>query len=255
MDDAPVRRLRLVRGDQRALQVPAPTGPDGALGRLRPADPARPTTPTTSWPAPRWAGSAWRSTPLRTWRRSSTACRSTGCRSTSRSTPPPRSCSPCTSSPPSARASRRGRLAGTLQNDILKEFLARKLFVFPPAPSMRLAADVVEYSAEQLPRFNPISITGYHAREAGCDADPGARPDDGRRDRLLRGARRPRPRLRPLRAAAVLPLRHDARPVRGGGQAARGAAVCGTRSPPSGSARATRRRPGCASSRATRARP
>jgi methylmalonyl-CoA mutase, N-terminal domain len=62
------------------------------------------------------------------------------------------------------------QLTGTLQNDILKEFLARKAYVFPPGPSMRLAADVVEYAADSLPRFNPISITGYHAREAGCDA-------------------------------------------------------------------------------------
>jgi methylmalonyl-CoA mutase N-terminal domain/subunit len=62
------------------------------------------------------------------------------------------------------------QLSGTLQNDILKEFLSRKLFVYPPAPSMRMAADVVEYASENLPRFNPISITGYHAREAGCDA-------------------------------------------------------------------------------------
>jgi methylmalonyl-CoA mutase N-terminal domain/subunit len=63
-----------------------------------------------------------------------------------------------------------GQLTGTLQNDILKEFLARKAYVFPPGPSMRLAADVVEYAAAELPRFNPISVTGYHAREAGCDA-------------------------------------------------------------------------------------
>ena len=62
------------------------------------------------------------------------------------------------------------RLAGTLQNDILKEFLARKTFIFPPAPSMRLSCDVIEFSSQHLPRFNPISITGYHAREAGCDA-------------------------------------------------------------------------------------
>jgi methylmalonyl-CoA mutase N-terminal domain/subunit len=61
-------------------------------------------------------------------------------------------------------------LAGTLQNDILKEFLARKLYIFPPHPSLRLAGDVVEFCASALPRFNPISITGYHAREAGCDA-------------------------------------------------------------------------------------
>ncbi len=71
-------------------------------------------------------------------------------------------------------AERRGvdpaRLAGTLQNDILKEFLARKLYVFPPQPSLQLTGDVVEYCAAELPRFNPISITGYHAREAGCDA-------------------------------------------------------------------------------------
>lgn len=63
-----------------------------------------------------------------------------------------------------------GSLAGTLQNDILKEFLARKTFIFPPDPSVRLACDVVEYCSRELPRFNPISITGYHAREAGCSA-------------------------------------------------------------------------------------
>src|SRR5919202_3520885 len=61
-------------------------------------------------------------------------------------------------------------LAGTLQNDILKEFLARKAYVFPPGPSMSLAADVIEYSSRRLPRFNSISITGYQAREGGCDA-------------------------------------------------------------------------------------
>ena len=61
-------------------------------------------------------------------------------------------------------------LTGTLQNDILKEFLARKAFLYPPGPSLRLVTDVVEFSSKELPRFNPISITGYHAREAGCDA-------------------------------------------------------------------------------------
>lgn len=61
-------------------------------------------------------------------------------------------------------------VSGTLQNDILKEFLARKTFIFPPDHSIRLVTDVVEYASEHLPRFNGISITGYHAREAGCDA-------------------------------------------------------------------------------------
>ncbi len=64
----------------------------------------------------------------------------------------------------------RGDLAGTLQNDILKEFLARKTYIFPPGPSVRLTCDVIEFCAKELPRFNPISITGYHAREAGCNA-------------------------------------------------------------------------------------
>jgi methylmalonyl-CoA mutase N-terminal domain/subunit len=62
------------------------------------------------------------------------------------------------------------KLSGTLQNDILKEFLARKTFIYPPDPSLRLTADVIEFASTELPRFNPISITGYHAREAGCDA-------------------------------------------------------------------------------------
>jgi methylmalonyl-CoA mutase N-terminal domain/subunit len=62
------------------------------------------------------------------------------------------------------------QLTGTLQNDILKEFLARKAYLYPPGPSLRLVTDVVEFSSRALPRFNPISVTGYHAREAGCDA-------------------------------------------------------------------------------------
>ena len=64
----------------------------------------------------------------------------------------------------------RADLSGTLQNDILKEFIARKTYLYPPGPSMRLVADVIEFAANELPRFNPISITGYHAREAGCSA-------------------------------------------------------------------------------------
>lgn len=62
------------------------------------------------------------------------------------------------------------QLSGTLQNDILKEFLARKTFIYPPGPSVRLACDVVEFCSQNMPRFNPISVTGYHAREAGCSA-------------------------------------------------------------------------------------
>jgi methylmalonyl-CoA mutase N-terminal domain/subunit len=62
------------------------------------------------------------------------------------------------------------QLSGTLQNDILKEYIAQKEFIYPPRPSMRLVTDVIEYSTRHTPRFNPISISGYHIREAGSTA-------------------------------------------------------------------------------------
>jgi methylmalonyl-CoA mutase N-terminal domain/subunit len=61
-------------------------------------------------------------------------------------------------------------VSGTLQNDILKEYIAQKEFIFPPRPSMRLVTDTVEFGARHTPRFNPISISGYHIREAGSTA-------------------------------------------------------------------------------------
>ena len=62
------------------------------------------------------------------------------------------------------------QLEGTVQNDILKEYVARGTYIFPPKPSLRLTADVIEYCSKNLPRFNTISISGYHMREAGCNA-------------------------------------------------------------------------------------
>jgi methylmalonyl-CoA mutase N-terminal domain/subunit len=64
----------------------------------------------------------------------------------------------------------RERLGGTLQNDILKEYIAQKEYLYPPEPSMRLAVDVIEYCTENIPRWHPVSISGYHIREAGADA-------------------------------------------------------------------------------------
>jgi methylmalonyl-CoA mutase N-terminal domain/subunit len=64
----------------------------------------------------------------------------------------------------------REKLGGTIQNDILKEYIAQKEYVYPPAPSMRLAVDVIEYCTENVPRWHPVSISGYHIREAGSDA-------------------------------------------------------------------------------------
>ncbi|HVA43250.1 MAG TPA: methylmalonyl-CoA mutase family protein [Acidimicrobiales bacterium] len=64
----------------------------------------------------------------------------------------------------------RDRLGGTLQNDILKEYQAQKEFIFPPRPSMRLVTDVIRFSTAELPRWHPVSISGYHIREAGSTA-------------------------------------------------------------------------------------
>ncbi|HET7738787.1 MAG TPA: methylmalonyl-CoA mutase family protein, partial [Tepidiformaceae bacterium] len=64
----------------------------------------------------------------------------------------------------------RAKLAGTLQNDILKEYIAQNEFIFPPAPSMRLVTDTVEFAANEMPLWNAISVSGYHIREAGSTA-------------------------------------------------------------------------------------
>ncbi len=62
-------------------------------------------------------------------------------------------------------------LSGTIQNDILKEFMVRNTYIYPPGPSMRIVADIIEHTARSMPRFNSISISGYHMQEAGAPAD------------------------------------------------------------------------------------
>jgi methylmalonyl-CoA mutase len=64
-----------------------------------------------------------------------------------------------------------GSLTGTIQNDILKEFMVRNTYIYPPGPSMRIIADIFEYTAKNMPKFNSISISGYHMQEAGATAD------------------------------------------------------------------------------------
>ena len=63
----------------------------------------------------------------------------------------------------------RAQLSGTIQNDILKEFMVRNTYIYPPEPSMRIVADIIEYTANEMPRFNSISISGYHMQEAGAN--------------------------------------------------------------------------------------
>ncbi|MEM7242504.1 MAG: methylmalonyl-CoA mutase [Pseudomonadota bacterium] len=64
----------------------------------------------------------------------------------------------------------RSLLSGTVQNDILKEFMVRNTYIYPPAPSMRIVADIIEFTAREMPKFNSISISGYHMQEAGATA-------------------------------------------------------------------------------------
>ncbi|MEO1492833.1 MAG: methylmalonyl-CoA mutase [Pseudomonadota bacterium] len=63
----------------------------------------------------------------------------------------------------------RDKLSGTIQNDILKEFMVRNTYIYPPEPSMRAVADIIEYTAAEMPKFNSISISGYHMQEAGAN--------------------------------------------------------------------------------------
>ena len=63
------------------------------------------------------------------------------------------------------------QLAGTIQNDILKEFMVRNTYIYPPTPSMRIVGDIFAFTSRQMPKFNPISISGYHMQEAGATAD------------------------------------------------------------------------------------
>ncbi|EBU8132103.1 methylmalonyl-CoA mutase, partial [Salmonella enterica subsp. enterica serovar Java] len=62
-------------------------------------------------------------------------------------------------------------LAGTIQNDILKEFMVRNTYIYPPKPSMRIVSDIFAYTSQRMPKFNSISISGYHMQEAGATAD------------------------------------------------------------------------------------
>src|SRR6266850_5440304 len=63
------------------------------------------------------------------------------------------------------------KLTGTIQNDILKEFMVRNTYIYPPAPSMRIISDIFAYTSQKMPKYNSISISGYHMQEAGAPAD------------------------------------------------------------------------------------
>lgn len=111
------------------------------------------------------------------------------------------------------------QLAGTIQNDILKEFMVRNTYIYPPKPSMRIISDIFAYTSAKMPKFNSISISGYHIQEAGATADL-SWPTPRRRRRLHQGGPERRPGHRQLRAPAIVLLGHRDEFLYGGRQTA-----------------------------------
>ncbi len=143
-----------------------------------------------------------------------------------------------------AVARRRGipeaSLSGTVQNDILKEYVARGTWIYPPAPSLRLVTDLFAYCDTRVPRWNTISISGYHIREAGATAPAGAGLHLRERPRVRARGEVGGPRSRPLRRTALLLLRLPLGLPRGGGEVPLRAAAVGA--PHEGAASASRTR-------------
>ena len=123
----------------------------------------------------------------------------------------------------------RAKLRGTIQNDILKEYIAQKEYIFPPEPSMRLVTDMVEFCAREMPRWHPISISGYHIREAGSTAAQELAFTLADGFAYVEWAHRARPRRRRLRAAALVLLQRAHRLLRGDRQVPRGPPDLGAR--------------------------
>ena len=119
-------------------------------------------------------------------------------------------------------------LDGTLQTDIFKEYIAQKEWVFPPRPHLRLIGDLMEFCAEHVPKWHPISVSGYHIREAGATAARGARVHARRRIRLRRARHAARPRRRRLLARALVLLQRTHRLLRGDREAPRRAPDLGS---------------------------
>ena len=119
------------------------------------------------------------------------------------------------------------KLSGTIQNDILKEFMVRNTYIYPPAPSMRIISDIFAYTSQKMPKYNSISISGYHMQEAGATQDLELAYTLADGVEYLRAGLAGRTRRRPLCAAAVVLLgdRHEL--LHGSRQDARRAAAVG----------------------------
>ena len=117
------------------------------------------------------------------------------------------------------------KLAGTIQNDILKEFMVRNTYIYPPKPSMRIISDIFGYTSTKMPRFNSISISGYHIQEAGATADLELAYTLADGAEYLQAGLDAGPGHRQVRAAVVVLLGHRDELLHGGRQAAGGPAA------------------------------
>ena len=115
----------------------------------------------------------------------------------------------------------RAQLDGTIQNDILKEFMVRNTYIYPPEPSMRIISDIFGYTSREMPKFNRISISRLSYAGSRGDAGAGARLHHRRRHGICEIRRRDRARHRQVRRAAELLLRDRHELLHGSGQAAR----------------------------------
>ncbi len=119
------------------------------------------------------------------------------------------------------------RLAGTIQNDVLKEYIARGTYIFPPRPSLRFATDIFAYCQSELPRWNTISISGYHIAEAGRITRAGTGLHAGQRHRVRASRHLRRAGRRRFRSEVVVLLRGPDHRARGGRQIPCSSADCG----------------------------
>ena len=195
VDDAPVRRLRVGRGDERALPAAARARADGPVGGVRPADAARASTPTTRGPPGEVGRTGVAIDSVDDMPRLFDGIPLGEGVSTSMTINAPASLLLLLYELVGAgQGADPGDLRGTIQNDMLKEYGARGNYIFPPRPSMRLTIDTFRYASARLPRFNTISISGYHIREAGSTAVQELGVHARQRHRLRRGGDRRRAR-------------------------------------------------------------
>ncbi len=230
VDDAPVRGVRDERGDQRALPLPARARADRALDRVRHAlaDGPRLRRPAQPREVGREGVAVDTVEDMRTLFGGDRPRRGLGVDDDQRA------------GGDHARLLRgRGgvrpgrprpaaeHLAGTIQADILKEYIAQKEWCFPIDPAMRLCGDMIEWCTRKMPRWHPISISGYHIREAGATAQQELAFTLADGLTYVRQAVERGPRRRRVRAAAVVLLQRPDRPLRGDRQVPRGAADLG----------------------------